>query len=709
MTRAILKTIRRKDFWILAAIFVWAVVLRLNHLGTIFFNGDEPLFQVRISYQPLGYVLRYNSGPLFSILVHFLLPLGRLEVMARLVSFFAGVLSVLVTYLLGKKMASRTTGWVAALFVASGHLLIFYSQNSRPYALLTLLSLLSTYFLYKAACDGSLRDWILYGISLVFYFYSHTTAFLSLPAFVLFIGVVWLEQRKRKTVEGSAVSRPRTIRNFLIATAAAAAVTAVLYIPCAYVTDMLFGTLRRGLSASADTVTLSLREIRNILQLEISPLNTAIFALTMGFFIVGLFARLKTFRRESVLLLGAIALPWSAFLLGKPRTPDVTALYRFLQHLLPLIFIATARGIEFLASAMGALVARTRPRLRSVMAGGLCAVVAVVLAGGYFSNMSGYYYTDYWREGAFAFDADVKAYLKQHARRDAILFVDAYPVSSTLLTMNPLAQDVGPDEIINEIREDYVRPPGRGDLIIHTLTWGRFYWTAAAARIELWAVTPKTSEKTFAWRSLARTRTDLEITDLGKSTLVHFKKDAATISEKMAALADMLVAAPEGDAIARRQRLLFAARMYFMTRDIRDGIRVLREFEAVAVDGKTEAANGGAWLDRGLGRLLGFRPRTIRNIFEGRGLEEIQSLLFATGNNLSDAGRLSEAVLAFEEVLRISGSYNSQAVKSLVALGDRLEKTGDLDQALKAWKMAAKLDRTRKDIADRIAKVRAIK
>jgi tetratricopeptide (TPR) repeat protein len=289
-----------------------------------------------------------------------------------------------------------------------------------------------------------------------------------------------------------------------------------------------------------------------------------------------------------------------------------------------------------------------------------------------------------------------------------MLFVDAYPVSSTLLIVNPLAKDVHWEDLIAATREDYVRPAGAGEALIHVSDWAYFYWSVAASRIELWAVTPKTPEKTPAWRSLLEARTDLEVTDLKRYTLLHFKKDSRSVAEKMSALADLLLSASSGDAIARRQRLLFAARIYFMTRDIRDGIRVVRDFEAIGVDEKTEAANGGTWVDRGLGRLLGFRPRTLRDLYESRALGEIQSLVFALGNNLSDAGRLTEAALAFEEVLRISGSYDSQVLESLVALGDCFEKAGDRDQALKAWDAAAKLDRNRKDIAARIAKARAL-
>jgi tetratricopeptide (TPR) repeat protein len=701
--------VRKKEIWLLAVVLLWGGILRLNHLGTMFLNRDEPFFQIRISFQPLAYVLKYNNGPLFSLLVHFLLPLGRLEIMARLVSFVSGLLIIVMTYLLGKAMVSRTAGLCAALFVSCNHLLIFYSQNSRSYALLTLLFLISAYSLYRAAGRGAKRHWVFYGISLVFYLYTHTVALLSLPGYALFIGFVWMEGRKRKTVEVVDGGRPRTLRRFILSTGAAAGIAALLYVPCAWMTQMLFGSLGRGISAAENTVALSLRDIQNTLQLEISPLHAVIFFLTMGFLAVGLFARFKTFRRESIFILGAIVIPWSAFVLGKPQQNDVNSLYRYLQHLLPLVFIAAARGIEVLGSAVGAVVARTRPRLRSVIAGVLCAVLALVLAGEYFSNLGGYYYSDYWREGSFRFDPDVAAYLRQHADRDAMLYIDSYPVSSTLLIVNPLAKDLHPEETIVAIRENYIRPAGAGEVLIHDSGWAYFYWSVAATRIELWAVTPKTSEPTPAWRSLQEARTDLEVTDLKSYTLLHFKKDSRSVAEKMSALADLLLTAPDGDAIARRQHLLFAARIYFMTRDIRDGIRIMREFEVVAMDEKSEAANGGTWVDRGLGRLLGFSPRTLRDLYERRALEEIQSLLYKLGNDLSDAGRLTEAALAFEEVQRISGSYDSQVVESLVALGDRFEKAGDRALALKTWETAANLDRNRKDITDRIAKVRALK
>ena len=114
---------------------------RLFHLGSIFFSDDEPFHQVRLSFQPLQFVLTNNNSPLFSILVHALLPLGRLEIMARIVSAASGIFTIWLTYILGRGLFSRAEGRIAALFVSFSHLLIFYSQHSRGYALLTALSL----------------------------------------------------------------------------------------------------------------------------------------------------------------------------------------------------------------------------------------------------------------------------------------------------------------------------------------------------------------------------------------------------------------------------------------------------------------------------------------------------------------------------------------------------------------------------------------
>jgi tetratricopeptide (TPR) repeat protein len=626
--------------------------------------------------------------------------------MARLVPFLTGVLAILVTFFLGRALFSRAVGLTAACLVACSPLLIFYSQNSRTYAPLTLLFLLSFYFLHKAVRDGKARSWALYGLTLCLCLYNHTIAFLILPPYAAYVGYVWLESKIRSKAGGQDSLRPRTVRHFVVWTAAAVGLAALLYIPCAWMLDMFLGSFRRGLSHPQDYVVLTLREIRNILQVEISQAISGIFVLTLILFTVGLLTRLKTYRRETLLVVATVGFPWLMFLLGKPRANDVYSLYRYLQFLLPLIFIMAARGIDSLSTGVAVLAARTKARRRSAIQALVGIGLAVVLAAGYVMNLSGYYYSDYWRQGSYRFDREVKALFEERADRDALLYIDAYPMSSLLLMMNPLAKDQRPEETEFAARENYVHPPGAHPVMVHILDWPYFLSFVASRKIEMWALTPRTPEKTESLRAASANDGRLEVFDLAKFTLLHFKKDECSLAEKMAALADMLPSWPHGDSILRRQRRLFAAKAFVMTRDVRDAIREVVAFEDISVNATAETANGGTGTERILGGLLGFTPAKLREIYEQRALTEAQRLFLALGNNLVDAGHLLDAALAYEEVVRLGHDLDAQVLERLAILGDRFEQSGKPEQALKVWETASRLDPSRKDITSRIARVR---
>jgi len=700
---------RKRAIWILAAILLVGSMLRIFHLGTIFFSADEPLHQVRISYQPISFVLTYNNGPLFTLLTHFLLPLGKLEIMARLVSFISGVLIILMTFLIGKDLFSRRVGLMAALFAACSHLLVFFAQNSRTYALLTFLFLLAFYLLQRAVRTGAARLWALYALTLALFLYSHTIALLMLPVFALFAGVEGLDGRRRKApalppVSESVPAHP--FRHFLLWTAAGSGLAVLLYLPCAWMRNMFFGSFQRGLSRPADALPLTIKSILDILKVQISPISAALLGLTFALALLGLATRPKSGGLSAALLAAAVAFPWLVFVRGKPRANDVYSLYRYLQFLLPLIFLLAARGIESIARGAASLAARLKVR-RSPLAGGIAmAALAAVLAGGYFANLRDYYFTDYWRQGSHAIAGDVAAYLEEHADRDALLLVDAYPTASLTLMLNPLAKDLRPEEIEIAAREDYVRPLGARRVMMYVLEWPFFLDGAASRNIELWALTPKDPAGSAALRSAAANVPGLDVADLSRTTVLHFKEDGRPVAEKMASLADILVAAP-GDSVLRRQRWLLAAKAYFMTRDVRDGIRCLRAYEAVDVDAAAESANAGSGPERLLGRLLAFSPRQVRSIVERRALSEIQALVLRLGSNLAEDGRLSDAAMAYDEILRIGQDFDARILDPLIALGDRFEKAGDAAGAVKAWEAAARLDPRRADIQARFARLRA--
>ena len=70
-------------------------------------------------------------------------PFGIGEVGLRSLSALIGTLTVPVAYVVGAQLVSRRSGLAAAALVAVSPLLVYYSQEARPYALAILLGGLS--------------------------------------------------------------------------------------------------------------------------------------------------------------------------------------------------------------------------------------------------------------------------------------------------------------------------------------------------------------------------------------------------------------------------------------------------------------------------------------------------------------------------------------------------------------------------------------
>jgi hypothetical protein len=686
------------------AILILGIFLRLYHVDTIFFNGDEPIHQIRISYQPLPFVLANNNGPLFSILAHFLLSLGPLELMSRLVSVVSGILALLMTYVLGKAMYSSAEGLMAALFMAFSHLHIFYSQNSRSYALLTLLLLLSLFTFLRAAREGKTRDWILYALFTLLSLYTQIIAALILPATALAAVFLSLEARPRRIKPAARPSVP-ILKKYIVWTGCSLVLAVLLYLPCSWVRGIFLGALERGFKRPADAVRLSLASINDIVRFQISPAHSWLYGLTAIFVVFGLVFRFRAGRFPSILGFLFVVLPWLFYAVSHPRPTVVHSLYRYTMFSLPLIFILAARGIHGLGRNAASLLFRSRGR-RVFAAGVVMCVLAVVMASGFFSDLKSYVYVDYWRQGSFRFDRDVKNYLREHALRDAVVYLDIYPYSSLILMLNPLARDISPDELAAVVRENYVRPPEGREVMIHVLGWYFFEEFVAGRKAELWAVIPKASESSAALRSGLNHIRDVALVDLERFTLIHFQKNEQSIADKMALLADVLLTAPAPDPVRRRQRSLLAAKAYFMTREAADGISALSAFNGIRVSPADDARHSGSRSERLLANMLHLSAQNLRSIYEQRALLEIQHLAFLHANNLLSAGRLDDAAKTYEAVLRIGNDYDARVCDRLVALGDQYERRGEAPQSFRAWETAARLDPKREDIAARLDKIK---
>ena len=151
-----------------------------------------------------GTLPRDVHPPLYFVMHYFLQKhVGDTEAILRLPSAVAGVASILVIYLLGRRLYSDREGLIAAALMAVLQHPIRYSQEARAYSMLLLFSMLSVYFLIdvvRCLCRGEpLRPGSVVGymISVVVLSYLHYYGLYLAGFQALAASVVLLLRRRR--------------------------------------------------------------------------------------------------------------------------------------------------------------------------------------------------------------------------------------------------------------------------------------------------------------------------------------------------------------------------------------------------------------------------------------------------------------------------------------------------------------------------------
>ncbi|HJX39241.1 MAG TPA: glycosyltransferase family 39 protein, partial [Anaerolineae bacterium] len=156
--------------WVTALVLV-AFVLRTARLDfqplwwdegwTVYFaTADIPAMVARTAID--------IHPPFYYLLLHFwVLITGVSATSVRLFSVMAGTLSVPLVYVVGRRLIGQTAGLIAALVMALAPFHVYYSQEARMYALVTLLVLASVYVFLSLLERhrlgvSSWRYWVLY-------------------------------------------------------------------------------------------------------------------------------------------------------------------------------------------------------------------------------------------------------------------------------------------------------------------------------------------------------------------------------------------------------------------------------------------------------------------------------------------------------------------------------------------------------------------
>jgi uncharacterized membrane protein len=166
-----------------------AAILRLINLNQSFWldEGAQVLMSSKsLHFQWFGRTTGEFHPPLFYILIHFWLKLGKSEWFLRLPSVIFGVATVYFVFLVGKRLFNEKLGILSAFFLAISQYHVYYSQEVRMYSLAALLATASTFFLLGG-------KWFFYFLTITALLYSH-----YLGAFIFFPHAIWILFFQRK-------------------------------------------------------------------------------------------------------------------------------------------------------------------------------------------------------------------------------------------------------------------------------------------------------------------------------------------------------------------------------------------------------------------------------------------------------------------------------------------------------------------------------
>ncbi len=167
----------------LGGLLLAALALRLWGLASESIWLDEAT-SIVLARMSLPDMVRWTAvdihPPLYYAILHFWLALGDGEAQVRLLSVVCGVCSVAFLYLLARRLFNRRVALASAALLAASPFHVWYSQETRMYAMLALLALVTSYCMIAALLDGKRWAWIAYVVFAIASLYTHYYAFFIL-------------------------------------------------------------------------------------------------------------------------------------------------------------------------------------------------------------------------------------------------------------------------------------------------------------------------------------------------------------------------------------------------------------------------------------------------------------------------------------------------------------------------------------------------
>ena len=188
-----------KKYITIVGIVILGLILRL-----IFINKPDGLWNDEyvswmIATIPFGHnfieaVKSQCHMPFYYLYLKFFMALfGKSDILLRLTSVFAGILSIIAMYFTGKEKDEKT-GLYCAGFSAISSFLIYYSQEVRLYQILFLFSALSLLYTIKTIKQPNKLNFSLYALFNFLILFTHTIGFVFVFFNLIFLSIKLYKQ-----------------------------------------------------------------------------------------------------------------------------------------------------------------------------------------------------------------------------------------------------------------------------------------------------------------------------------------------------------------------------------------------------------------------------------------------------------------------------------------------------------------------------------
>lgn len=140
-----------------------------------------------------------NQPPLYQIILHFWMKFfGSDKIAVRSLSILFGMVSIWLIYEVSYLLFEQKAALLSSFLVAVSNFHIYYSQETRDYAMFTALTLASFLFLIKSLETAKTRFFIYYFIVTSFLYYAHNYALFIILAQNLFFLIRWEKYKRLK-------------------------------------------------------------------------------------------------------------------------------------------------------------------------------------------------------------------------------------------------------------------------------------------------------------------------------------------------------------------------------------------------------------------------------------------------------------------------------------------------------------------------------